>query len=61
MYRYDIAKEKGGKNYYCFEVGSQTPIKGTFGDKKKVMKKAAALNGIDYKDFVKYRQNQGLA
>lgn len=36
MYQYEVAKQKGGKNYFCYEVGEQLPIKGTFGDKKKV-------------------------
>jgi len=57
MYQYEVAKQKGGKNYFCYEVGEQLPIKGTFGDKKKVMKIAASLNGVSYADFVKNRKN----
>jgi len=57
MYQYEVAKVKGGKNYYCYEVGEQLPIKGTFGDKKKVMHLAADLNGVSYKEYVKNRKS----
>ena len=56
MFQIEVAKEKGGKNYYCYDIADGRPIKGTFGDKKKVFKRAAELNGVEYKEFLKNRQ-----
>ena len=51
MFQIEVAKEKGGKNYYCYDIADGRPIKGTFGDKKKVFKRAAELNGLITKNF----------
>lgn len=52
--KYDILKEKGGQ-YYIIHNGQTLP--GTYGDKKTVTKKAAHMNGLTVKEFLKIRKN----
>ena len=50
---YDIQKEKGGQ-YFITKDGK--PVPGSYGDKKKVIKQAARMNGMTTKDFLKERK-----
>jgi len=50
---YIIQKEKGGQ-YFISKDGKAVP--GSYGDKKKVIKQAAKLNGMTTKDFLKERK-----
>ena len=50
---FDVMKEKGGQ-YYITHFGQKVP--GTFGDKKKVIKQAAHMNGLTVKEFLKERK-----
>ena len=54
--RFDVRKETGGKYYIVNTAFPNEPLKGSFGEKKKVMKNAAKMNGISYKEFLKYRK-----
>lgn len=53
---YMVSKEKGNNLYYVHKVGDKTPIPGTYGDKKKAMKTAAKMNGVDLKTFLRMRK-----
>lgn len=53
---FDVMKEKGGQ-YYIMHQGQKVP--GTYGDKKKVIKQAAHMNGLTVKDFLKIRKKEG--
>ena len=53
---FDVMKEKGGQ-YYITHQGQKVP--GTFGEKKKVIKQAAHMNGLTVKDFLKQRKKEG--
>lgn len=57
--KYSIVKEKGSNNYYVYAIGDKTPIAGTRGTKKKALRKAAELNNLDYKDYMKVRRREG--
>lgn len=50
---YEVVKEKGGQ-YYITKDGKAVP--GSYGDKKKVIKQAARLNGMTTKEFLKERK-----
>jgi len=55
---YDIVKIKGSKEYGICSASDpkQTPIPGVHGDKKKIIKRAADMNGMDSKTFLKERR-----
>lgn len=53
---FDVMKEKGGQ-YYITHKGQKVP--GSYGDKKKVTKQAAHMNGLSVKDFLKQRKKEG--
>lgn len=56
---YVCEKEKGGK-YYCRRVCEKTPIKGSHGDKKSVIKMAAELSKLSVKEYMRLRKNNGI-
>lgn len=57
MLDYEVSKEKGGQ-YYVHPAGHpELPIKGSFGEKKKAIKTAARLCGIETKEYLKERKN----
>lgn len=58
--KYSIAKEKGSSNYYVYAIGDKTPIAGTRSTKRKALRKAAELNELDYKDYMKVRRREGM-
>ena len=51
--KYEVVKEKGGQ-YYITNDGKAVP--GSYGDKKKVIKQAARLNGMTTKEYLKERK-----
>ncbi len=57
---YDVAKEKGSKMYFAFNVDNpNVPVagaKGTYGTKKDALHNAAEMMGISYKDYMKLRR-----
>lgn len=53
---YDIEKIKGSSKYAICHADSREIIHGFCGDKKKIAKKAAEMNGMDYKTFIKERK-----
>lgn len=58
--KYTICKEKGSSRYFVHAVDDKTPIPGTYGNKKQALHKAADLNGIDYKDYMRVRRRDGV-
>lgn len=58
--KYTVSKQKGSSRYYVHEVGSKEPIPDTLGTKKKALHKAAELNDLDYKDYMKVRRRDGV-
>lgn len=56
---YTIMKEKGSSRYFVCRVGDSKPIPGTYGNKKRALHKAANMNGMDYKEFMKIRRKDG--
>lgn len=54
MITYNIEKVRGNSQYIITENGK--PLPGTAGDKKKVAKAAAAMNGMTCKEFMKLRK-----
>ena len=59
--KYTISKEKGSNRYYVHAVNEKAPIPGTTGmNKKQALHKAAELNGIDYKDYMRVRRRDGV-
>lgn len=58
--KYSIAKEKGSSSYYVYAIGDKTPIAGTRSNKRKALRKAAELNGLDYKDYMRVRRREGV-
>jgi len=55
---YAVMKEKGGQ-WFCYNVSTKEPVPGSHGDKKKVLHKAAELNGMTLKQFLKERKKEG--
>ena len=46
---------------YVHEVGSKEPIPGTLGTKKQALHRAAKMNGLDYKDYMRVRRRDGVS
>lgn len=54
---FTISKEKGSSRYYVHPVGEPNkPIPGTYAPKKRAMKTAAQMNGMDYREYLKARK-----
>lgn len=56
--KYTACKEKGGKYFVCREGREDIPLSSQrYSDKKKALKEAARLCGMDYKEYMKeYRK-----
>lgn len=59
--KYTVSKQKGSSRYYVHEVGSKEPIPGTLGTKKQALHRAAKMNDLDYKDYMKVRRRDGVS
>ncbi len=57
---FDVAKEKGSKRYYAYDVEDPSvPVRGskaTYGTKKDALHNAAENMGIPYKEYMKLRR-----
>lgn len=53
---YRVSKNKGSNCYYVRRVSDNTPVSGTYGNKKKALRIAARMNGIDLKTYLKWRK-----
>lgn len=57
MTNYDASKEKGSARYYIHPLGVPgKPLPKTYGRKSAVLHKAAAMNGMTYKEFMRIRR-----
>lgn len=58
--KYIVAKSKGNNQYYVCEEGVEDkPLSRNFTEKKKALKEAAKMSGIEYKDYMKcYRKER---
>lgn len=56
---YEVTKIKGSKNYgICYaDDPKKIPLKGMTGDKKKMIRKCAEMNGMSTDEFLKARTN----
>lgn len=59
--KYTVSKQKGSSRYYVHEVGSKEPIPGTLGTKKQALHRAAKMNDLDYKDYMRVRRRDGAS
>ena len=58
---YTVAKEKGSNRYYVCRVGEEkTPLKRRYTTKKKALHKAAEMQGIEYKKYMRIRKRDGV-
>lgn len=58
---YTVAKEKGSSQYYVCRVGEEkTPLTRRYTTKKKALHKAAEMQGIDYKNYMRIRRRDGV-
>lgn len=58
---YTVSKEKGSSQYYVCRVGEEkTPLTRRYTTKKKALHKAAEMQGIDYKDYMRIRRRDGV-
>lgn len=52
MLQFEVSKEQGGQ-YYAHPAGHpESPLKGTFGDKKTALKMAAKRCGMTLKEYL---------
>jgi hypothetical protein len=58
--KYTISKEKGSHRFYVHTVDDPAPIPGTYGNKKQALHKAAKLNDLDFKDYMRVRRRDGV-
>ena len=57
---YTVAKEKGSSQYYVCRVGDEkTPLTCKYTTKKKALHKAAEMQGLEYKLYMKIRRRDG--
>ena len=57
---YTVGKEKGSNRYFVCRVGSNTPLTPTYTTKKKALHKAAEMQELDYKTYMKIRRRDGV-
>ena len=58
---YTVAKEKGSSRYYVIKVGETERLSNFYTTKKKALHKAAELQGIEYKTYMKIRRRDGIS
>ena len=57
---YEVSKERGGR-YYVHPFGvPSSPVKGSFGEKKKAIKTAARLCGMTPSEYADARKKEGM-
>lgn len=57
---YTVAKEKGSSRYYVCKVDDPTPLTPAYSTKKKALHKAAEMQDLDYKMYMKIRRRDGV-
>lgn len=58
---YTVSKEKGSSRYYVCRVGEEkTPLTRRYTTKKKALHKAAEMQGIEYKNYMRIRRRDGV-
>ena len=57
---YTVGKEKGSNRYFVCRVGESTPLTQTYTTKKKALHKAAEMQDMDYKTYMKIRRRDGV-
>lgn len=58
---YTVSKEKGSSQYYVCLVGEEnTPLSRRYTTKKKALHKAAEMQGIEYKQYMRIRRRDGV-
>lgn len=58
---YTVSKEKGSSQYYVCLVGEEnTPLSRRCTTKKKALHKAAEMQGIEYKQYMRIRRRDGV-
>lgn len=57
---YVVAKERGSSRYYVHRVGEPyKAIPGSYGAKKRALRMAAKLQGLEYKAYMQLRRKEG--
>lgn len=58
---YTVSKEKGSSRYYVCRVGEEDkPLTQRYTAKKKALHKAAEMQGLEYKLYMKIRRRDGV-
>lgn len=58
---YTVSKEKGSSQYYVCRVGEEkTPLTSRYTTKKKALHKAAEMQGLEYKQYMRIRRRDGV-
>ena len=57
---YTVGKEKGSNRYFVCRVGESTPLTKTYTTKKKALHKAAEMQDMPYKMYMKIRRRDGV-
>ena len=58
---YTVSKEKGSSQYYVCRVGEeQIPLTRRYTTKKKALHKAAEMQGLEYKQYMRIRRRDGV-
>lgn len=58
---YTVSKEKGSSQYYVCRVGEENvPLTRRYTTKKKALHKAAEMQGIEYKQYMRIRRRDGV-
>jgi len=57
---YVVSKERGSSQYYVHKVGEpHQPVPGSYGAKKRALRMAAKLQGLEYKAYMQLRRRDG--
>ena len=58
---YTVSKEKGSRQYYVCRVGEEKiPLTRRYTTKKKALHKAAEMQGLEYKQYMRIRRRDGV-
>lgn len=58
---YTVSKEKGSSQYYVCRVGEEKiPLTRRYTTKKKALHKAAEMQGLEYKQYMRIRRRDGV-
>lgn len=57
---YTVGKEKGSSRYFVCRVGESTPLTQSYTTKKKALHKAAEMQDLNYKTYMKIRRRDGV-